>query len=203
MRTLLFISLGYLSGSVLYANVFSRLLGKGSIVEKSRDHNPGTTNAYLYGGFLCGTLTLIFDIAKGILPVYCYFRTPGQMLHAAGLALVLAAPVLGHAFPVWRHFQGGKGIAVSFGCLLGLVPYKEPLLWLAFFFVFVSTVFQIRSHFRRTAATDLCTFAALLLVGEPGVICAGFGVIMCAVLLRLHLSVEERERFEVSILWKH
>lgn len=203
MRTLIFILLGYLSGSVLYANVFSKILGKSGILERSRDQNPGTANAYLYGGFLCGTLTLIFDVGKGVLPVFWYLRMPGSMLSAAGFSLVLAAPVLGHVFPAWRHFRGGKGIAVTFGCLLGLTPYKEPVLWLAFFFVFFSTVLQIKSHFHRTAVTYLCTFAALVLVGQPGVICAGFGVMMCAVLWRLHCSLEERESFKVRVLWRH
>ena len=61
-----FILLGYLSGSVLYARVFARLFGKEEMIENSRDRNPGTANAFMYGGFWCGLLTLICDIhARG------------------------------------------------------------------------------------------------------------------------------------------
>ena len=54
MRTALFSLLGYLSGSVLYARVFARVFRKEEMIEKSKDKNPGTANAFLYGGFWCG-----------------------------------------------------------------------------------------------------------------------------------------------------
>ena len=114
--------IGYLSGSVLYAEVFCGIFGRKNAIEQSRDANPGTANAFLYGGFWCGICTLIFDMAKGFVPVYAYVHmTQMNLAESNGLALVLAAPVAGHIFPVWHHFKGGKGIAVSFGSLLGLI----------------------------------------------------------------------------------
>lgn len=88
------------------------------------------------GGFLCGTLTLLGDLAKGFLPVFCCVWTTSRLgiYMTAGLALVMTAPVIGHAFPVYHRFQGGKGIAVSFGSLLGLFPDLRPALVLAAFF---------------------------------------------------------------------
>ena len=74
MRIIGFILLGYLSGSILYARVFARLFGKEDIIVNSKDHNPGTANAFMYGGFWCGLLTLICDIAKGCVPVYAFLR---------------------------------------------------------------------------------------------------------------------------------
>ena len=68
----MFIWLGYLSGSVLYARIFARLFRKEDMLEGSRDHNPGTANAFMYGGFWCGFLTLICDLGKGFLPVYLF-----------------------------------------------------------------------------------------------------------------------------------
>lgn len=68
----------------------------------------------------CGTLTLICELLKGFLPVYLYLRGRSPAECPAIFALILAAPVLGHAFSVFYGFHGGKGIAVSFGCLLGL-----------------------------------------------------------------------------------
>lgn len=92
----------------------------------SCDKNPGTFNAYQYGGFLCGTLTLCGDLLKGFLPVFLYHG--GSVSAAdAGLAFVMAAPVYGHVLPVFHKLQGGKGIAVSFGCLLGLLPEARPV----------------------------------------------------------------------------
>ena len=99
--------IGYLSGSVLYAEVFCGIFGRKNAIEQSRDANPGTANAFLYGGFWCGICTLIFDMAKGFVPVYAYVHmTQMNLAESNGLALVLAAPVAGHIFPVWHHFKG-------------------------------------------------------------------------------------------------
>lgn len=74
MRTCLYILIGYLSGSILFANVFSALFHEKGAIEESKDKNPGTANAFLYGGFRCGVLTLICDLGKGILPVHFILR---------------------------------------------------------------------------------------------------------------------------------
>ena len=74
-----FILLGYLSGSVLYARVFARLFGKEEMIENSRDRNPGTANAFMYGGFWCGLLTLICDIGKAFIPVFLFMRAVEQL----------------------------------------------------------------------------------------------------------------------------
>ena len=63
---------GYLSGSVLYARVFAKIFKKENMIENSKDKNPGTANAFMHGGFLCGVLTLVFDLLKGFLPVFLY-----------------------------------------------------------------------------------------------------------------------------------
>ncbi len=135
VRALLFILLGYLSGSVLYAKIWGKLLCGTDITKGSTDGNPGTANAFIQGGFWCGVLTLFCELLKGILPVYFYMRGMGpQALSDGWIALVLAAPVLGHTFPLFQKHHGGKGIAVSFGSLLGLYPYRMPVLVFAFCF---------------------------------------------------------------------
>ena len=58
LRDLFYVSFGYLAGSILFAHVFGYLLGNKDVTEESRDHNPGTANAFVYGGFWCGVLTL-------------------------------------------------------------------------------------------------------------------------------------------------
>lgn len=55
MKAGLFILMGYLSGSILYARVFAAIFGKKGIIENSKDKNPGTANAFMYGGFACGS----------------------------------------------------------------------------------------------------------------------------------------------------
>lgn len=159
MRTCLYILVGYLSGSILFANVFSALFHEKGAIEESKDKNPGTANAFLYGGFRCGMLTLICNL--------------------------------------------GKGIAVTFGSLLGMFPDLRPALLLAFFFLFYSLILRIIPHFYRTLVTYLCTMVGLLFVPcQPGVR-AGFFLISLAVLLHFHFSKEEREQFQVKLLWMH
>ena len=130
--------IGYLSGSVLYAEVFCGIFGRKNAIEQSRDANPGTANAFLYGGFWCGICTLIFDMAKGFVPVYAYVHmTQMNLAESNGLALVLAAPVTGHIFPVWHHFKGGKGIAATAGIIFS-IDWRLTVLCLAVFVLIVA-----------------------------------------------------------------
>ena len=135
-KFLMYILGGYAAGSVLFARLSAALLNRPAVLRDSPDGNPGTANAFQYGGFLCGLITLLGDVAKGFLPVYLYLRAGGNFQAAPLLsALVLAAPVWGHAFPILFRFHGGKGIAVTFGCLLGLRPATGvPFALLALFF---------------------------------------------------------------------
>lgn len=199
---ILFALLGYLSGSVLYARVFAGLFHKGDVAERSRDHNPGTANAFSYGGFWCGTLTLVCDLAKGFVPVFwfAHYACPGyEELPLA--ALVLAAPVVGHAFPVFHRFRGGKGIAATFGVLLGLFPLWQPAVLLAALFLLFSVAFRIVPHLQRTFVVYVGTLACVLLTVRQAPVRLAFALISAVVLFRLHVSQEEREKFEVKFLW--
>lgn len=199
---LLFTLLGYLSGSVLYARVFAGLLGKGDVAERSKDRNPGAANAFSYGGFWCGALTLACDLAKGFVPVFCFthYACPGYgELPLAALAL--AAPVVGHGFPVFYRFRGGKGITVTFGVLLGLFPQWRPAAVLAALFIFFSAAFRIVPHLQRTFAAYAGALVCVLLTVEQAPACLAFVLISAVVLFRLHVSGEAREKFEVKFLW--
>lgn len=198
---LYYVLAGYLSGSVLYARVLCRLFGGEQQLLDSKDANPGTTNAFACGGFLCGVLTLMGDLLKGILPVWAYVRS-GQAITPVSLALVLAAPVVGHAFPCFYGFHGGKGIAVSFGCLLGLVPLWAPVVLFAACFVFFSVVVRITPHFQRTAITYFTTLILLALTRQPSGVALGYLLISVTVGLRLHLSKEPREHIQVLFAGK-
>ncbi len=199
-KTALCILIAYLSGSVLYANIFGDLFGVRERYAESADKNPGVSNAYTYGGFWCGTLTLIFEVAKGALPVLFLRNVPGFL--SWGFPLLVAAPVVGHILPVFYGFRGGKGIAVTFGSLAGLLPYFRPLLLLAAAFIFFSVCVRIFPHYYRTVASYLTAAAMMLTTHISSGVCVSFLLITGLVCLRLYLGHEEKERFEVKLLWK-
>ncbi len=206
MRDILYILCSYLAGSLLFARI-NGFLFHVDVTKETKDGNPGSANAFQRGGLLCGSLTLCGDLLKGFLPVFLYLNgplaeteTPADTF-ASFLPFVLVAPVLGHIFPVFFSFRGGKGIATTFGVLLGLAPNLVPALTLAFFFLFFSLVVRISPHYYRTIVTYACSEIALFFL-SPGIPCLfGFTLITVAVGLRLILSKEERNSFQVSLLW--
>lgn len=204
-RTLLFVIIGYLSGSLLFARYFGRLLSKRDVAADSPDGNPGTFNAFKYGGFACGVLTLCGDLLKGFLPVYLYLRSLGGIDEAgAGLALVVVAPVLGHILPLYHRFRGGKGIAVSFGCLLGLLPEAEPVLILAAVFLFFSLVVNVQPNWHKTFFTYLVSAVIMSLSSIPANVSLGFGLVTAMVMVKLLTNRPESSgQCEVTLAWKH
>lgn len=197
IRTFLFFVFGYFSGSILFARVYGTLFNK-DIMGKSKDKNPGAANAFMQGGMLCGTLTLIGDILKGFLPVFLFQKVSGGAV-GFGIALVLAAPVLGHNYSVFYRFEGGKGIATSFGCLLGLFPRLLPALILAFCYITLSVVVRISPHYYRTlAAYFAAAVIALFLVPEAG-IRTGMAVITALIIIKHLASAEEKSKFGISL----
>ena len=204
MREIGFLIAGYLSGNILYAKVFGLLLVHKDITAGTRDGNPGTANAFQHGGLVCGTMTLICELLKGFLPVYLYLQGRSPAECPAIFALILAVPVMGHAFPIFYGFHGGKGIAVSFGCLLGL--YRSYWLWAALLlavpFLFFSLILCVTPHFYRTVWTYISSSLLVFLLPAKTV-WVGMLMISGIVLLRLHLSTEVREEMQVRILGIH
>ena len=197
MSKVAWILFGYLSGSILYARIFAKLFRKEDMIEKSKDRNPGAGNAFMYGGFWCGVLTLTCDILKGFFPVFLFMRYATDM---NSIAFVMAAPVLGHAYPLFFKGKGGKGIAVSFGCLLGLFPLLQPVAILAFCFLFFSCVLRINPHYYRTLAAYLCALIGMLLWVKWTMIRLGFAIITAVVSSRMLLSEEEKEKLRIKLL---
>lgn len=204
-QDILYILCGYLCGSVLFARVFSQMLYHRDVTEDGEDKNPGTSNAFKCGGFLCGVLTLICDLAKGIVPVHMYIRGLSDDDFGLALALVIAAPVVGHVLPVFYRFRGGKGIAVFFGSLLGLFPvFMMPGLILAASFIFFSLVIKISPHYYRTlVAYGAAAVAVFLFSGNPLAVSVGFLISAVTITVRLFRSTEEKEALEVRTAWKH
>lgn len=152
------IAAAYLSGSILYGQLILKKFCQKDIRAVSADGNPGTYNVFIYGGTFWGVLTLVLDLAKGFVPIWLYRRHINA--EDLWLMLVIIAPAAGHAFPVWQGFSGGKAIAVSFGCLLGLLPDYGPVLILAAFYL-LGCAMKISPHEKRTIAAFLCSAATI------------------------------------------
>ena len=104
----------YLLGSIPFGLLFSQILGFGDI-RKIGSGNIGATNALRTGNKLIGYSTLILDIAKAIIPViYVKFNYP-DIIYIASLCAFL-----GHVFPIWLNFKGGKGVATYVGILFSI-----------------------------------------------------------------------------------
>ncbi|MCD7776297.1 MAG: glycerol-3-phosphate acyltransferase, partial [Firmicutes bacterium] len=193
---------GYLSGSILYARVFSFVFSEKDITDESPDKNPGTANAFMYGGFLCGVFTLLGDVLKGFFSIYFYMIKTDAPL-SFPLAAVMAAPVIGHILPIFFKFRSGKGIATSFGVLLGLLPNFIPLAVLAFFFILFSTLLKITPHYYRTLFTYVISSLTYSIGEHEKFIAIGFLLISAAIIAKLILSREEKEKPKVRTLWMH
>jgi len=121
--SLAIILLAYLIGSISFAVVVSRVMGLQD-PRKVGSKNPGATNVLRSGNKTAAAFTLLGDAAKGTLAVYlARVLVDVQTLPAAVLALTAVAAFLGHLFPLFLRFQGGKGVATALGVLLALSPW--------------------------------------------------------------------------------
>lgn len=125
---------GYLLGSIPFGLVITRMAGQGDI-RSIGSGNIGTTNVLRTGRKGLAALTLVGDMLKGTIAVLLAFRFGGP--DTAVIAGVGA--FLGHLFPVWLRFRGGKGVATYIGILLGLywpAALAFALIWIAVAFAF-------------------------------------------------------------------
>jgi glycerol-3-phosphate acyltransferase PlsY len=146
--------LSYLIGSISFAIVVSRFRG----IDDPRTYgsqNPGATNVLRSGDKVAAALTLLGDAAKGLVMVlaadaFADLLLPGDW-HVLATAVAGFGVFLGHLFPIYFRFQGGKGVATAFGVLLAFEPLLGGLvgvLWLA-----VAKISGISSLAALTAAT--------------------------------------------------
>jgi glycerol-3-phosphate acyltransferase PlsY len=132
----LYALIAYLIGSISFAIVVSRLRGIAD-PRSYGSHNPGATNVLRSGDKIAAALTLLGDAAKGFLVVLMAGviapRVLPEPLIPAAVALCGVAVFLGHLYPIYFRFQGGKGVATAFGVLLGFMPaigLLTGLVWL-------------------------------------------------------------------------
>jgi glycerol-3-phosphate acyltransferase PlsY len=178
METLLiYIALGYLIGSLPFAVIVSKAFGLAD-PRSFGSGNPGATNVLRGGNKLAAVLTLLGDAAKGWLAMWVAAKVGAD---ATATVFAGLAAFLGHLFPVFLRFRGGKGVATALGVLLGIdamVALGAALTWLA-----TAVVTRYSSLAALLAA---CVAPALMLVRE------GFGAaavavgLMCLLLIVRH-----------------
>jgi glycerol-3-phosphate acyltransferase PlsY len=169
----------YLLGSVSSAIVIARLFGLQD-PRQVGSGNPGATNILRYGGRKAAVLTLLGDILKGVVPVLvAHALGVGAML----LALVMLAAFLGHVFPVFHGFKGGKGVATAFGALAAMNGWVG----LALVGTWLVMAFTTRySSLSAITVSVLAPFYVWWLAGDPALILATG--IMAVLLLWRHRS---------------
>ena len=123
-RLLLAAASGYLLGTVPSADIASRVAKGGAVdLRASGSRNPGGVNAIRLLGNTPGRAVIVADVGKGYAACACGRLVGGDLgAHVAGVAAVV-----GHCYPVWTRFRGGKGVATSFGQCLYTFPAFAPL----------------------------------------------------------------------------
>src|ERR1700674_2589000 len=109
----------YILGSIPFGVIFARLFGSAD-VRKSGSGNLGATKVARVAGPFAGIMTLVFDTGKGAAAVLLAARIAHES--AAWMMLAGLAALVGHCYPVWLKFKGGKGVAAALGVFLALCP---------------------------------------------------------------------------------
>ena len=111
--TLVLILTAYLAGSISSAVLVCRMRGLPD-PRTEGSGNPGATNVLRIGGASSAAMVLLFDMLKGALPAYLAFRVG---VDPVSLGLIAIAACVGHIFPIFFKFKGGKGVATAFGAM--------------------------------------------------------------------------------------
>ena len=170
-------AIGYLLGSIPFGLLVTRAAGKGD-VRKLGSGNIGATNVMRAGGKGLAALTLVLDALKGAAAVWIAQNLmPGV---PSGDMAAAAGALVGHLYPVWLKFRGGKGVATLFGILLALWPTGAlvyAIVWLA-------------------------VLAALRISSAAG-ICAALSAPIAAALFDIDALFPLLLGFALLIVWKH
>ena len=165
---------GYLLGSIPFGLIFTRMAGLGD-VRKIGSGNIGATNVLRTGRKGLAAATLLGDALKGTAAVLIAAQWGPQFATVAALGAFM-----GHLFPVWLKFKGGKGVATFIGVLIGL----KPLAALVFVLIWIGVAFASRYSSLSALVASAATPVVLWLLGEPGM--AGTTIILVALLWWKH-----------------
>jgi glycerol-3-phosphate acyltransferase PlsY len=186
---------GYLLGSIPFGLIATRLGGAGDI-RSIGSGNIGATNVLRTGRRDLAAITLIGDGGKGAVAVLVAWlmatRTQGPDSAQTAAALAGGAAFVGHIFPVWLRFRGGKGVATFFGTLLAIawpVGILAGATWIA-----MAVLFRMSSLAALTAAALAPLFAFAVHAGYPVIVVATFMAVL--ILIRHHENIRRLLRGE-------
>ncbi|MBZ6076865.1 glycerol-3-phosphate 1-O-acyltransferase PlsY [Microvirga puerhi] len=169
LHLLIALVFGYLLGSIPFGVIFTRMAGLGDI-RKVGSGNIGATNVLRTGRKGLAAATLVCDALKGTVAVVVAGRWGQDLATIAALGAFL-----GHLFPVWLGFKGGKGVATFIGVLIGLMPLAA----LIFAIIWLSLAYLKRYSSLAALVATATTPLVLWALGEPKMA----GVILILVVL--------------------
>ena len=137
MEFILIFLLSYISGSVPFGLILTKLF-QGKDIRKFGSGNIGATNVLRTGNKTLAIITLILDVLKGYIPVIVTAKYSPEFIQLSALIVFL-----GHLFPVWLNFKGGKGVATYLGVLIALSVQLSILF--VFTWIIVSLIFKYSS----------------------------------------------------------
>ncbi len=151
---ILWLVVGYVAGSIPFGPILARLFGAGDL-RRIGSGNIGATNVLRTGRYGLAAATLVLDALKGGLPAWLAARWGDPALGAwTGFSAVL-----GHCFPVWLRFRGGRGVATAAGVLLALTPAVAVVTAGAFLAVVSTTRYVSLGSLTGALIAPLFTFA--------------------------------------------
>lgn len=142
---------GFACGGIMFCRFLPLLLAKKDVTKLSSDGNPGSANVFINCGVPLGLLCLLLDMLKGFLPVL--LAEENLDVRRLSFAILIAAPVLGHAVAPFERSKGGKCIATAFGVLLALIPQTKIVFLLAGLYILFSTAIKISPNRVRSIVT--------------------------------------------------
>lgn len=193
ITTAFLILFAYLLGSISSAVIFCRLSGLPDPRENG-SNNPGATNVLRLGGRLAALGVLLADVLKGMLPVALSLYWGLAPSVVGGLAL---AACVGHIFPIFFHFRGGKGVATALGALIPLgheIAGIALLVWLVSFVLF--------GYASLSAVIVALIMPAVVWWFMPA-LTFPVALLACLLLYRHHDNLQRLWRGEEAKLWRH
>jgi acyl phosphate:glycerol-3-phosphate acyltransferase len=161
LKTFLVILLAYILGSIPFGYLIVRVQS-GADIREVGSGGTGATNVSRRAGKGAGLLTLLLDAAKGALAVFLarlWLSPDGSLTWPVGLAAL--AVIVGHVFPVWLGFRGGKGVATGAGVLLMLVPFAVLIAGILFLAVVLLTRYVSLASILAAAAVPIFVWLQL------------------------------------------
>lgn len=179
-------TLSFLCGSIPTSLWWGRIF-HGIDVREHGSHNAGATNTFRVLGWQAGIPVLMIDVLKGFLPVRLLPNLTGLQPDTAPwmwlrVALVVAA-VVGHLYPVFAGFRGGKGVATSLGGVLAVHPGAAAICFGVFTVVFLTSRFVSLGSLCAALAFPL---AVVLIYHETSPVKVGFAVVLCLLIFFTH-----------------